>query len=483
MNDLAKKSISSLRWSTFNVIISTIITFASFYIIGLKLSAEAYGIKSIVFVIIGLADEFAQFGIAQAIIREKNVSNDDLDSIFWVNMILGLGAALIMITISYPISLYFGVSELFNLILISSLIYLFEPIGLVFKAILQRELNFKVLEKANILKSILTNLSLIILVYLGFGVYSFVYSLLIGIIGLTIYMFYAFIKMNMWLPSFIFRLENAKKFLNFGKYVFLKNVLNYSVRNMDIIVVSTAFGNEVLGIYSFGKDVLKKIGDLISNIFKKVSYPIFAKAKNNTLEQFRRYYLTFTKTISIIIIPISVFIIFYAGDILHLFFEEKWNAAILIVKIFSLKLVFDVISRGFATAALYAFNKPKEVLYLELFFIPLRLVFLIIASFVSVEAVAIAFLITVILKMNSSQVLLNKECNITLKSYYKQVIPYFMISTIVLTLIYIINTAFFNLNIIIIGTVFLFFYTLIVVLFDKEEIMTIKKYIFNSKKI
>jgi len=478
MNDLKKKSIRSIKWSTINVVLSTIFTFATFIIIGVYFDAETYGVKSIVTVVIGLSTTFAQFGISKAIIKEKTVTKRELDSLFWVNIMFGVVTMIILYFIAIPISNFFGEPELISLLRLSSLVFLLEPIDLIFRSYLQKELKIDVLEKGFILRAIFTNGSLIIFVILGWGVYSFVYSTIIGVLVLTVYCYIYFYSRKMWLPSFYLKLPLVKKYYKFGLYVFLKNILSYSVRNVDSIIVGKALGNETLGVYNFAKDILKKISDIVSNILQKVSYPIFSSIKNEDNTLFSKYYLFFTKIISLLIVPITVFTFAFSKHILEFLFDDKWSAAVVLVQIFAVKLLFDVLSRGFATSGLYAFDKPKSVLKLEIWFTPIRIILLLLASLVSVEMVALSFLITVIAKSFVAQFLLNNVAKMTMLEYLKQLVTPLITSFIAIAFALLFNkVSIFNgimlfdrdLNIVFIGLIFVILYIGSMIFKEKKD--------------
>ncbi|MGI6588841.1 MAG: oligosaccharide flippase family protein [Peptococcia bacterium] len=480
MSRVALKSITRLKWNTINIFLSKILTFMSFYVIGVKLNSRIYGIKSIAFIIIGLTDKCTQFRLSKGI-RQKGVTSEDLDSLFWFNLILGVIATIIMILIVYPISIYFNFLIIFYLIALSSLSYLFKPMNLVFRTILQKDAKYKEIEESKVIKSVLTKLSLIFFIYLNFGIYSFAFSHIVGVASLTLYMFYTFKKNQLWLPSLTLNLNKAKKIYHFDRLIFLRNILNYIIENIHAVVIGFVFGYESLGVYNFAKNLLRNIGNTISQTFKDISNFIFKKAKKNKLKHFSQYYLTFVKIISLLIIPMSIFVAFFADDLLHFFFKYKWDEAIIMVRIFAIILVFDVFSKGFIIPGLYAFDKSRDVLIREMFFIPLGLTLLIITAFISAEAVAITYLIMVVIKTYSTRNLLNKICDITLKIYYKQMLSAVIISVLSIVGILIVKTLIPDLNIIYMGMVFSLAYMIMIILKEKQEFLLIKQLVTNKE--
>jgi len=451
----------------------------SFYVIGVKLNSRIYGIKSIAFIIIGLTDKCTQFRIAKGI-RPKEVTSEELDSLFWFNLLLGIIVAIIMTLIIYPISIYFNFLILFYLIALSSISYLFKPMNLVFNALLQKEAKYKEIEEGKVIKSVLTKLSLIFFINLNFNIYSFAFSHILGVAGLTLYLCYIFKKNKMWLPSLNLNFNQAQQFYHLDKLVYLRNILNYLIENVHAVVIGLVFGYESLGVYNFAKNLLRKIGNTISQTFKDISSFFFKEARKDKLAHSGQYYLTFTKVISLLIIPISIFVAFFADDLLHFFFKHKWDDAIIMIRIFSIILVFDVFAKGFIIPGLYAFDKSREVLIKEMFFVPLSLILLIITAFISAEAVALTYLIVVVLKTNSTQILLNRVCGITSKAYYGQILSTIIISAVSITGTLIAKTLIFDLNIIYLGMIFSLTYMIMLTFKEKRNFLLLKQLVVNK---
>jgi len=63
---------------------------------------------------------------------------------------------------------FYNYGELEFLIRILSIIFLIEPLGLVFRALLQKELNFPILEKVSITRNIFQLVIIILFTFLGF---------------------------------------------------------------------------------------------------------------------------------------------------------------------------------------------------------------------------------------------------------------------------------------------------------------------------
>ncbi len=423
MDNIYEKSKTGFRWTISGNIIKGGLGFLTLLVLSYILGPEKLGVISILMVIYGLSETFVQFGISQSIIaREKN-TNSELSSIFWIN--LGIGALFFVLInlFSGVIANFYNQSELQLYIQILSFIFLIEPLDLIFRAILEKDLRFSTLEKTNILRSLTFGVFAILLVLLGFDVFGYIVALILSILVSTVVFTFVFIKEKLWFPSLHFSFGEIKAHYSFGFYVTAKEFINYAGRNFDELIVGKFLGMEVLGIYYFAKKVVEKPMGLLSSSLSKVTFPFYAKLKNN-IPRLKKAYLNLTHIVASLGFLFSGLIIVLAPYLLPLFWSVEWFGAIILIQLFSIAVFFDLISRAFGSVALYAFNKPKILFQIDLFLTPVRLFLIFLASLVSINLVVIVFLGVVVFKVLIIQGLTNKYLLTNFKEYLSEfVIP------------------------------------------------------------
>jgi O-antigen/teichoic acid export membrane protein len=464
MGNIYTKSKIGFKWTFFSNIIKGGFGFLTLLILTYVLGPERMGIISILMVIYGLSETFVQFGISQSIIaREKN-TNSELSSIFWTNFGVGVLFFVLINFFSGVIANFYNQSELQFYIQALSFIFLIEPLDLIFRAILEKEFRFPTLEKVNILRSLTFGVFTILLVLLGFDVFGYVIALILSILISTVVFTFIFIKEKLWFPSLHFSLGEIKTHYSFGFYVTAKEFINYVGRNFDELIVGKFLGIEVLGIYYFAKKVVEKPIGLFSSSLSKVTFPFYAKLKND-IPRLKKAYLNLTHIVANLGLLFSGLVIVVVPYLLPLFWSMKWFDAIILIQLFSIIVFFDLISRAFGSVALYAFNKPKILFQVDLFLTPVRLFLIFLASLVSINLVAIVFLGTVIFKMLTIQCLTNKYLFINFKDYLSEfVIPMqnTIISAIVVFLIWFFSPPINNfIMLFLMGIVFVLCYTII----------------------
>ena len=221
MKELKKRAITGVKWNTVRSVVEIILNPITLAVLARLLTPTEYGYIAILTILTGFSRQIARMGFSKAIIQRDEVSKKDLDSVFWFEQFLGLFLALFIFVFAEQISHLVNEPGVEELIKFSTLIFLLEPIDLVFRSLLKKEIGFKPLTKANLVKIICQKCSIIILAVLNFGALSYVLGMVIGIVSLTVVLFYYFYKNELWLPGFYFSFSNLKPFLSFGIFIAL----------------------------------------------------------------------------------------------------------------------------------------------------------------------------------------------------------------------------------------------------------------------
>lgn len=487
MSKLKAKTVQGFKYTAIYTVLNGLINAVLIVILGHLLGPDQLGLKAIATIIIGLAVTISQFGISQAIIQKDSINKNELNSLFVANLIIGSVGFLITFLLSYPISLFYQQPELSFLLKITSIIFLIEPITLVYRALLEKELELKFITTVNTIKLMSSSIVSVILAVLNMGALGFVIGHIFGTLVSIIIIRIDMHKRNIWKPSFSFSIKDIKPYFSFGFFVTGKNLLNYFSKNFDEVIIGKMLSFEILGIYHLAKQVVDKLIELFTFSISKVTYPLFCKIKND-ISDFQKMYLKITKMVSFIGFPLFSLMVLLLPNLIPLLFQDnEWQKSITIMQIFCLKAMIDILSAGFSSNALYAFNKPERVFYIDLYLVPIRLLSLFAATLLSIEAVAYSYLLFVLLKACLLQYAVNKTININMFNYGSNFMAPLIIS---LVLLFFVNLIEFNMsyiiNIILYLFLYLFLYLLIVKLKYPNlflELKSILKLTLNKKRI
>lgn len=338
---LKQNVISGVKWTSLSTIITTIIQLLQLSILTSFLEPDAFGLMALVMVIVGFSQAFSDMGISNAIIHKQDISHEQLSTLYWVNVIAGVILFLILIAVAPLVAKFYNESQLVNLIFIVALTFVIQPFGHQFSTLWQKNMRFY---EVAIIDMVMKSFSLIIsvcLAYKGFGVFALVYGTLGGVIIQTI--LYLYIGLKEYKPSFTFRLENIKEFLNFGLYQMGEKTLNYLNIQIDTILIGKFLGVEALGIYFVAKQIIMRVFQLFNPIIARVAFPTMAKIQND-INKLKNVYLKIINYSLSIIFPIYAFIFIFSNEIVNILFGEKYLESVYIMQILSIWGIFKSIS-------------------------------------------------------------------------------------------------------------------------------------------
>jgi lipopolysaccharide exporter len=117
--------------------------------------------------------------------------------------------------------------------------------------------------------------------------------------------------------------------------VMFSTITNFAIRNVDSFSVGRILGTTPLGSY----DLAYRIGNVtttqITHVVGKVAFPAYVKMDDNS-DMIRNAYLKAYRWLSLVAFPVATGIIVFVPSFFHIFYGDKWNAAIVPSQIIAL---------------------------------------------------------------------------------------------------------------------------------------------------
>lgn len=321
---LKKKAVGGVKWTAVSAITAALTQLLLISILARLLSKSDFGLIAISSFIIGFTQIFLDMGISNAIIHKQDVTENQLNSLYWLNILSGVLIFLILFSFSGFVAYVYDEPILRNIVNLSALSFLIQPIGAQFDVLLRKELKFKSLAIRDILSKIVILLSGSAFGFLGYGVYSLVYSNIIGIVISTLLVLIIGLKEHK--PRFHFSYSDVQPFLSFGMFQMGEKVMNYFNSQIDNIIIGKFLGMDALGTYNIAKNLVMRPAQIINPIITKVTFPVMAKIQSD-IPKLRGVYLKSLRLMSSVNFPIFMFMTFFSNEIVDVMFGDKWKQA------------------------------------------------------------------------------------------------------------------------------------------------------------
>jgi O-antigen/teichoic acid export membrane protein len=150
MMSLKQKAIKGIKWTTVSTLTKAIIQLLQLSILARYVEPSAFGLIAIIMVIIGFSQMFMDLGISSAIIHKQNITNEQLSTLYWLNILSAIFVFVLIVFISPFIASFYHESMLTHLIILTSIIIVIQSFGKQFLVLFEKELQFNILAKIDI---------------------------------------------------------------------------------------------------------------------------------------------------------------------------------------------------------------------------------------------------------------------------------------------------------------------------------------------
>ncbi|WP_278810058.1 oligosaccharide flippase family protein, partial [Obesumbacterium proteus] len=150
MSELKSKTVSGLKWSALERILSQGTQLVLMLILARILGPKAFGLIGMLAIFIAIGQVFIDSGFSSALIRKNDRSDIDYSTAFYFNILVALLFYIVLFIISPFISDFYQQPELMPLTKVIGLSLIINSFTLVPRTMLTVSMNFKAQAKASI---------------------------------------------------------------------------------------------------------------------------------------------------------------------------------------------------------------------------------------------------------------------------------------------------------------------------------------------
>lgn len=317
----------------------------------------AIGVLSIIFVV---ANVLLDAGLGGSLIKEKNVTNIDCSSISIFNLFVSLLIYIVLFLFSNTLERYFGIEDLSTVICSISLVFPFSALGIVPKALLNRNLRFQTAFINSLLGVVAGSISSIIIALIGGGIYALVAYQVITV---------AITSIANWISSryrfsFSFSLESLKRLLPFGIFTTIISVIDTIYENLITTLTGKYLNVQQAGYLYQAKRIEETMTNSLATTINVVAFPILTRLKDDRERFIREADSTF-KTIICLTLPLLILASSFAKEIILLLFGYQWINSAHYFELLIFAGVF-IIMESLIRNYIKSLCKVKKLLYVTL---------------------------------------------------------------------------------------------------------------------
>ena len=324
------------KWQSFSVLSLNVLKLLYFAIMTRLLLKEDYGLMAIINAIIGIANIFVQGGMGPALIQRKEINNKHINGALQTSLLLGLVLYAIFYIMAPFIASAYNDLRLDNLIKVASLNLILLALSNISINLLFKYYSFRNVAIVNITSNLIGYGTGVYLATNGHGVWSLVIATLITSLLSSITLIYlAPIKI-----SFKFYYKEARELLGFGLGIVLLAFSSFLSRNGLNLVFGKFFTQDMLGIYERTSRVKEIPSEFLAQVLNQVMFPVMSEIQDEK-ERLIKIYKFGLGLSNSIMIPATVFLVFFSAEIVQILMGPNWPEAVLPLQIMFLILTFS----------------------------------------------------------------------------------------------------------------------------------------------
>lgn len=316
-----------------------------------------FGIIAIASIFIGIITLLTGSGMSPAIIQDRTLNKKELKHIFSFTIYLAFVGTIIFLACAPIIKYLYNDEQLLHIYMILSINVFFSILNIVPNALLFKEKRFKYIALRTFLIQATLGIISIGCAFGGFGIYALLINPVIGSILLFIISYSCYpIKFSLSLDF-----TPIKRILPYSIYQIGFNLINYTYRNIDKLLIGKYMGFSQLGFYEKSYRLMMLPLENIANIINPVLHPLLCEYQNDHQFIFEKY-KKIIQYFAYLGFPLSVLCFFSAEEMILLLFGTQWQLSIEVFKILSLSIGIQLIQSAVG-AVFQSTGHVKQMFY------------------------------------------------------------------------------------------------------------------------
>ena len=319
---LKNKTVKGVAWSGIDNVAQFGVSFIVSLVLARLLTPDDYGLIGIITIFTAISTALVNSGFSTALIRKEDLTDEDYNTTFVVNLIISSLLYGVMFVCAPFIASFFGREELIALTRVASLGFIAGAFTIVQQTHLTIILNFKTQTKISIIASIISGTIGIVMALIGYGVWSLVFQGL----SLQVIRSVLFWVCSKWRPRFLYSNNSFKGLFGFGWKIIVSNLLDTIWKELNQVVIGRFYNPATLGQYTRSDGFAKLFSSNLTNVIQRVTYPVLSSIQSDKQRMKDNYRRIIKQSMFLSVIPM-IFLGAISEPLLYCLIGPQWHEA------------------------------------------------------------------------------------------------------------------------------------------------------------
>jgi PST family polysaccharide transporter len=313
------------------VLIVRAFSLISFVVLARLLEVADFGVASLGVVFVSFLQMLAAGGFAQALVQRIDVERDELDSVFWFSVSVGVLLSIALGLAAWPLAHALDEPQLRPVLQVLAVNLIAVGATAVPQATLLRRLAFRQIAIGTVAANFIATALGISFAFAGLGVWALVVQTVASITLLAVFMFVA----SGYRPSLSLQLARVRGVATDSKHYLGIAMATFINARTDSLLIGSVLGAHSLGIYSVAFQVVYILVEVLTFSTRQVVFPLFSRVQHDK-RRLLRAYTTATRLSALVAVPIFAFGMAAAEELVEGVFGRQWHSAVHILQILCL---------------------------------------------------------------------------------------------------------------------------------------------------
>jgi PST family polysaccharide transporter len=283
------------------------------------LSPEDFGLTGMAATLTGFLGLFRDAGLGAATVQRREVTHEQLSTLFWVNVAVGAGLAALTIAMAPALARFYSEPRLFWIAVVTGTAFIFNGLMAQHEALISRQMRFATKARIDLTALAVSSAAGVVMAFLGWRYWSLA---AMGVVAPFVSAAGVWLAVP-WVPGPPRRNCGVLSMLRFGGLATLNSFFVFLAWNTDNILLGRFWGAQALGFYGRAYQlatlpVLQWTGTLSDVALSGLS------AIQHDADRLSRSFLKAYSLLLSATLPIALSCPLFAEEIIHILLGPKW---------------------------------------------------------------------------------------------------------------------------------------------------------------
>ncbi|MEX5745716.1 oligosaccharide flippase family protein [Massilia sp. X63] len=373
------------------------IQFVSVLLLARLLSPDEIGTFSIAAFLMSMLHVFRDFGVAQYIISERDLTREKMRAAAGVSIILALAMAAVLYVLSGPVARFYANPAIENVLVVMSASFAISSFGSTLLGVLRRNAQLGKIFWMKTFGALCHVATALGLAWHGFGALSLAWANFAGILAFAIAGAVVRPAGMAWIPQF----SNIRAILSFGSISSVGNLANMAGTSAPDLIMGKVLNMAAVGYFSRATGLVQLFTRLISGALTPLVLPYFSQEQREGKPLVRPYLLA-VEYLTALAWPFFAALMVLAYPMVRALYGDNWDASVPMARLLCVASALSVLTL-FAPQAMIACGGVRSSTVCNLMVQPVRILAVLVSASFGAVAVAGAIVVAeaIALVMNS----------------------------------------------------------------------------------